>query len=72
MAQVKIGTPYPAPSITQDRFGKRDMVIPYWVDGEGAFDVRMPLEDYTADKAQQLVTAQARSQIQLKGKELTI
>ena len=55
MPTVKIGIPYPANGVTIDRFGKRDMVVPYYIDGKGAFEVRLPIEEYTPDKAQQAV-----------------
>ena len=72
MPTVKIGIPYPANGVTIDRFGKRDMVVPYYIDGKGAFEVRLPIEEYTPDKAQQAVEKQARSQIALIDKQIPL
>ena len=72
MSLIKIGTPYPGPGVTVDRFGKSDMVVPYWIDGEGPFQVRVPLEDYNPSAAETAVRNQAQSQTALKGKEFTL
>ncbi len=72
MAMIKIGTPYPSPGVTLERFGKTDMVIPYTIDGEGPFQVRVALEDYNPSTAENAVRAQAQSQAALKGKEFTL
>lgn len=72
MAKVKIGTPYPAPGITRERFGKMDMVIPYTIDGAGLYEVRLPQEDYTPPKGEEAVRKQAGAQTALAGKELTL
>jgi len=72
MAIIKIGTPYPAPGVTLERFGKQDMVIPYTIDGEGPFQVRVALEDYTPSGGEEAVRRMASSQASLKGKEFTL
>ena len=72
MVKVKIATPYPAPSITQDRFGRTDMVIPYTLDGVGPFEVRLPLETYSTSKGEDAVRERARQQSELKGKEFEV
>lgn len=72
MAKVKIGLPYRAPSLTVERFGKWDMVIPYTIDGSATFEVRLPEEDYTPAKGEEAVRNFAKGQVALSGKELTI
>jgi hypothetical protein len=72
MANIKIGTPYPAPGITADRFGKQDMVIPYSIDDTGPFNVRVPLEGYTPEVGIEAVKKQATSQAALINKTFTI
>ena len=72
MAMIKIGTPYPGPGVTIERFGKQDMVVPYTIDGEGPFQVRVPMEDYNPSTAENAVRTQAQSQTALKGKEFTL
>ena len=72
MASVKISLAFRAPSLTAERFGKFDMVIPYTIDGAGPFDVRVPEEDYDAAKGEAAVRKAAGAQIALKDRELTI
>ena len=72
MPVIKIGTPYSAPGITTNRFGKRDMVIPYTLDGKGPFDIRLPMESFTPETAEAAVKEQAKKQSALQDKQLTI
>lgn len=72
MAIVKISLAYRAPSLTAERFGKFDMVIPFTIDGAGPFDVRVPEENYTAEIGETAVRKTASAQVALKGRELTI
>jgi len=73
MAMIKLGTPYPAPGVTLERFGKTDMLIPYSIDGEReTYYVRVPLEDYTPFAGEEAVKKMAASQTALKGKEFTL
>jgi len=72
MAQVKISLAYRAPSLTAERFGKFDMVIPYTIDGVGPFDVRVPEDNYTAAIGEEAVRHAAAAQVALKDRELTI
>ncbi len=72
MPAVKIMTPYPAPGITVERFGKQDMVIPYMIDKAGPFQLRVPMEDYTAAKGEAAVRQQAGQQAALIDKTFSI
>lgn len=72
MAKVKIGMPYRSPSITAERFGKMDMVLPYTIDGQGPFEVRLLEEEFTPAKGEAAVKAAAQGQVALFGKELTL
>jgi hypothetical protein len=72
MASVKIALAFRAPSLTAERFGKFDMVIPYTIDGAGPFDVRVPEENYTSAIGEEAVRKAATAQVALKDRELTI
>lgn len=72
MPSVKISMAYRAPSLTAERFGKFDMVIPYTIDGIGPFDVRVPEENYTPSEGEDAVRKAATNQVALKDRELTI
>lgn len=72
MAKLIIRTPYRAPGITVERFGKFDWVIPYVIDNEGPFEVRVPEEIFSPEVGEQKVRTQAELQIRLKGKEITL
>lgn len=72
MVQVKILTPFPAPAITADRFGKQDMVIQYLLDSKGPYEVRVPLESYTPEEGEKAVREQAKKQTALANKEFSI
>ena len=72
MAKIKIGLAYRAPSISGERFGKWDMVIPYTIDGGQAFEARFPEEDFSPSKGEEAVRAAAKNQVALLGKEITI
>ena len=72
MAKIKIGLAYREPSVTEERFGKYDMVIPYTIDGGTQFETRVPEEDFTPAKGEEAVRGAAKNQVALLGKELTI
>ena len=72
MASVKIALAHRAPSLTAERFGRFDMVIPYTIDGVGPFEVRVPEENYTAQVGEDAVRQAAQAQVALKDREITI
>lgn len=72
MGKIVIGTPYLAPGITIERFGKRDWVIPYSLDEQAGFEVRCPEETFTPQCGEDAVRKQAQLQTSLKGKEIIL
>lgn len=72
MALIKIGLAHRAPSPTVERFGKYDLVIPYTIDGGGAFEALVPEEDFTPLRGEDAVRAAAQNQVALLGKEIIL
>lgn len=70
--KVKIGLPYSMPGVTRERFGMMDMVIPYTIDDTNRFEVRLPLEDWTAQKGEQAVREAATKQLAIYEHEFTL
>lgn len=72
MVKLKILTPYTAPGVTLERFGKFDWVLPYTLNEQGRYEVRVPMENFTPEAGEAAVRAQAELQTRLMDKEFTL
>ena len=72
MAKAKIEQYFEVPGVTTDRFGKVDVVVRFSIDGKGPYEVKLPKENFTPAKAEEVVKAAVKERLAVEGKEFTV